>query len=40
MGLIWLAGVRLRAFRDIGAEIGGAALIGLGLFGFVTRLYS
>ena len=40
MGLIWLAALRLRAFRDIGSEIGGAALIGLGLFGFVTRLYS
>ena len=40
MGLIWLAGLRLRAFKNIGSEIGGAALIGLGLFGFVTRLYS
>ena len=40
MGLIWLAGLRLRALKDIGSEIGGAALIGLGLFGFVTRLYS
>jgi len=40
MGLIWLAGLRLRAFRDIGSEAAGAALIGLGLFWFVSRLYS
>jgi hypothetical protein len=40
MGLIWLAGLRSRAFRGIGAEIAGAALIGLGLFWFVSRLYS
>jgi hypothetical protein len=40
MGLLWLAGLRLRAFRQIGAETAGAALIGLGLFWFVSRLYS
>ena len=40
MGLIWLAGLRLRAWRDTGSELGGAALIGLGLFWFVSRLYS
>jgi hypothetical protein len=40
MGLIWLAGMRLRAFRGIGSEIAGAALIGLGLFWFVSRLHS
>jgi len=40
MGVIWLAGLRLRAWRTIGSELGGAALIGLGLFGFVSRLYS
>ena len=40
MGLIWFAGLRLRTWREIASEIGGAALIGLGLFAFVTRLYS
>ena len=40
MGLIWLAGRRLRSWRNIGSELGGAALIGLGLFWFVSRLYS
>ena len=40
MGLIWLAGRSLRTWRDIGSELGGAALIGLGLFWFVSRLYS
>ena len=40
MGLIWLAGRRLAGWRGIGSELGGAALIGLGLFWFVTRLYS
>jgi len=40
MGLIWLAGRRLRNWRNIASEIAGAALIGLGLFWFVSRLYS
>jgi len=40
MGLIWLAGRRLRNWRNIGSELSGAALIGLGLFWFVSRLYS
>jgi hypothetical protein len=40
MGVIWLAGLRLRALKDIGSEAAGAALIGLGLFWFVSRLYS
>jgi len=40
MGLAWLAGRRLRNWRNIGSEIAGAALIGVGLFWFVSRLYS
>ena len=40
MGATWLAGRRLRNWRNIASEIAGAALIGLGLFWFVSRLYS
>ena len=40
MGAVRLAGRRLRAWRGLASEVGGAALIGLELFWFVTRLYS
>jgi len=40
MALIWLAGRRLRALRNFAFETSGAALIGLGLFWFVSRLHS
>jgi hypothetical protein len=40
MVLIWLAGRRLGALRNFASETSGAALIGVGLFWFVSRLHS
>ena len=40
MAVIWLAGRKLRALRNFAAETSGAALIGFGLFWFVSRLHS
>jgi hypothetical protein len=40
MAALWVAGRKLSAARKPAADIGGAALIGLGVFWFVSRLYS
>jgi hypothetical protein len=40
MALVWTAGRKLGLVRKLGTEIAGAALIGLGVFWFVSRLYS
>ena len=40
MALFWLARRRLAPARGFAAEVAAAALIGLGLFWFVSRLYS
>ena len=40
MALIWLVGRRLGGLRNFAVETSGAALIGLGLFWFVSRLHS
>jgi len=40
MGLLWLAGRKLKTVQPFGADVAAAALTGLGLFWFVSRLYS
>ena len=39
MGLIWVASLRLQAWKAIGSESAGAVLISSGLFWFVTRVF-
>lgn len=39
-GVLWLAGRKLRFVRKLATDIAGMALIGLGVFWFVSRLYS
>jgi hypothetical protein len=40
LALLWLAGRRLKSLRKPITDIAGAALVGLGVFWFVSRLYS
>jgi hypothetical protein len=40
VGLGWLAGPRLRPLRAMTGEFASAGLVGLGLFWFLSRLYS
>jgi hypothetical protein len=40
MAVLWALGRKLSVARKPAADIGGAALIGLGVFWFVSRLYS
>ena len=40
MTLLWIAGRKLKVMQPIGADLAAAALTGLGLFWFVSRLYS
>ncbi len=40
MAVLWVAGRKLNVARKPATDIGGAALVGLGVFWFVSRLYS
>ena len=40
MGMLWLLGRRLNAARNLAADLAGAALVGFGMFWFVSRLYT